>query len=189
LVRNNGVLAVNHQCFMKLPGARITVAGLFLVPVVFGLAPTAWSQTRLASAQPAPALVAARAPAGDRIIVPNAEALVVMIRSSVIALSQANATNNYSVLNTLGSRSFQAKNPPIQLAQAFQAFRANRIDMSPVVYIVPQLSVQPVVANGTLRLVGIFPSRPMQVNFDLKFEPEEGAWKMADMAVNLTRSQ
>jgi hypothetical protein len=178
---------VNYLAKTQARSVKSLVSGAFILPALFGMMAPAWSQTRAAPAQMTPAAAAAQASAVSPL--PSGEAMVVMIRSALLALSHANTTNNYSVLNSLGTRSFQAKNPPRQLASAFQAFRENRIDMSPVVAIAPQLSLQPAVSNGTLRLVGAFPSRPMQVNFDLNFVPEDGAWKMSDMAVNLTRPQ
>ncbi len=117
---------------------------------------------------------------------PSPEAMLILIRASLVALSQANVTNNYTVLNALGSATFRTANPPQQLATIFAPFRTNRIDLSPVVYLNPQLSVQPKLENGRMRLVGIFPSRPMQVNFDLSFEPDQGSWKLFGLGVNLT---
>jgi hypothetical protein len=117
---------------------------------------------------------------------PPPEAMIILIRSSIVALSQANVTNNYAVLNALGSQTFRANNPPAQLANVFQSFRANQIDLTPVVYINPQLTVQPTLDGGKMRLVGNFPSQPMQVNFDLTFEPDGGVWKLFGLGVNLS---
>ena len=118
---------------------------------------------------------------------PSPEAMIILIRSSIVALSQANITGNYTVLNALGSPAFRASNPPAQLSQAFAAFRTNRIDMNPVVFITPQLREQPTMSKGHMRLVGFFPSTPLQVNFDLQFEPDQGNWKLANLGVNLAQ--
>jgi hypothetical protein len=120
---------------------------------------------------------------------PPPEAMIILIRSSLVALSQANLTNNYTVLNNLGSQGFRAANSPIQLAQRFSAFRDNRIDMNPVVFLTPQLTQQPSIVNGKMRLVGFFPSSPMQVNYDLTFEPDQGTWKLFGIGVNLAQTQ
>jgi hypothetical protein len=123
-----------------------------------------------------------------QIQLPPTEAMIILIRSSIVALGQANVTNNYSVMNSLGSRAFRDNNPPNQLAKVFESFRANKIDLTPVVYINPQLTAQPGIQNGRMRLVGNFPSQPMQVNFDLTFEPDEGTWKLFGLGVNLSKS-
>ncbi len=117
--------------------------------------------------------------------IPPPEALIILIRSTVVALSHANLTNNYSVLSGLGSPSFQKANPPARLQTVFTAFRTNNIDMNPVVFVTPQLTSPPVIENGRLRLAGFFPSQPMRVNFDLQFEPTGGVWKLFAVSVNL----
>jgi hypothetical protein len=136
--------------------------------------------SRSASATPNPA---------STLMVPAPEAMVIMIRSSLLALSQANLTNNYSVLSGLGSAGFKAANSPERLAQLFQSFRANQIDMNPVVYVSPQQTHQPAITGGKLRLIGIFPTAPMRVNYDLSFEPEQGVWKLQGISVNLAEAQ
>jgi hypothetical protein len=119
---------------------------------------------------------------------PGPEAMLIMIRSSMLALSQANQTNNYAVLNALGSDNFRNTNSPARLGELFAAFRTSNIDLAPVALINPQLSVQPQMTDGRLRLVGFFPSQPMQVNFDLSYEPTAAGWKLFGIAVNLNRA-
>jgi hypothetical protein len=159
-----------------------------LCGIAMMMAQPALAQSRpvqVAAATPKPAPVAptpARAPQ-----LPPPEAMIILIRSSLVALSQANLTNNYTVLSTLGSPGFRAANPPQKLAQTFASFRENRIDMNPVVFVTPQLSQQPIIAGGKLRLVGYFPTQPMRVDYDLQFEPDGGTWKLFGMAVNLNR--
>jgi len=142
-----------------------------------------------AQAPQAPAKAAAPSlPAPAQAQLPPPEAMIILIRSSIVALSQANVTNNYTVLNALGSREFRASNSPVQLANVFQSFRTNKIDLSPIVYVNPQLTVPPTLVNRRLRLVGNFPTKPMQVNFDLTFEPDDGLWKLFGLGVNLSNT-
>ena len=117
---------------------------------------------------------------------PTPEAMIILIRATLVALSQANVTNNYTVLNGLGSPAFRTANPPVRLAQTFEAFRTNHIDMNPVVFVTPQLTQQPLITNGKMRLAGYFPTQPMQVNYDLTFEPSDGVWRLFGLSVNLT---
>ena len=126
--------------------------------------------------------------ASPKIQMPPPEAMIIMIRSSLVALSQANVTNNYTVLNQLGSDNFRSTNPPARLAQLFGSFRSNQIDLAPVVFVTPQLSQQPRIADGKLHLVGNFPTAPMRVDFDLRFEPSGGIWKLFGLEVNLNRA-
>lgn len=138
--------------------------------------------TPVLAQQPA---VQPNAPVAAKPQIPPPEALIILIRSTVVALSHANLTNNYSVLSGLGSPAFQKANPPTRLQTVFAAFRTNNIDMNPVVFVTPQLTSQPSIDNGRLRLVGFFPSQPMRVNFDLQFEPSGGMWKLFGVSVNL----
>jgi hypothetical protein len=127
--------------------------------------------------------------AQQQAVVPAPEAMIIMIRSSLLALSQANQTNNYAVLNALGSDSFRTTNTPARLGELFASFRSNNIDLAPVTLVNPILSQQPIIANGKLRMVGYFPTQPMQVNFDLQYEPTSAGWKLFGIAVNLNRVQ
>ncbi|NJM51838.1 MAG: hypothetical protein HC843_14030 [Sphingomonadales bacterium] len=145
----------------------------------------AYLQRSKAKPSPAPAVPAPAA----QIQMPPPEAMIIMIRSSLVALSQANVTNNYTVLNQLGSYNFRTANPPARLAELFAPFRTNKIDLAPVVFVTPQLVQQPQIVDGKLRLVGNFPTQPMRVDFDLQFEPTEGLWKLFGLSVNLNRAQ
>ncbi len=129
------------------------------------------------------------APVAQKIQMPPPEAMIIMIRSSLVALSQANVTNNYQVLNALGSQNFRNANPPARLAELFAPFRTNNIDLAPVVFVTPQLSQQPSIIEGKLRLIGYFPTQPMHVNYDLQFEPSNGVWKLSGLSVNLYPAQ
>ncbi len=118
---------------------------------------------------------------------PPPEAMIIMIRSSLVALTHANQTNNYTVLNALGSQNFKTANSPARLGEIFAPFRTNKIDLAPVVFVTPQLARQPSFQNGRLRLVGFFPTQPMRVEYDLSFEPEGGIWRLFAISVNLTQ--
>lgn len=121
----------------------------------------------------------------QRIALPPPEAMIILIRSSLVALSQANQTGNYTVLNQLGSANFRRNNTAERLAQIFAPFRTNNIDLSVVVFVTPQLTEAPRFENGRLRLIGYFPTQPMRVTFDLMFEPDGGQWKLFGLGVDL----
>lgn len=117
-------------------------------------------------------------------VVPDAATLVVLIRSTVAALNQANLTGNYSVLRDWGAPSFQEANSPASLADTFADLRSRGIDLSATTVIDPRLfRPAEINANGMLRLTGYFPSQPEQVNFDLAFQ-YVGAWKLFGIGVN-----
>ena len=121
----------------------------------------------------------------QRIALPPPEAMIILIRSTLVGLGHANQTGNYTVLNQMGSGNFRRNNPPDRLAQIFAPFRTNNIDLSVVVFVTPQLTEAPRFENGRLRLIGYFPTQPMRVTFDLMFEPDGGQWKLFGLGVDL----
>jgi hypothetical protein len=120
--------------------------------------------------------------------VPAPETQLIMIRSTLLALTQANSSNNYTVLNALGSPTFRNSNTPTRLAQVFESFRANNIDMAPLALVMPQATQPPRIENGRLRMVGLFPTQPLSVKYDLMYEPVAGLWRLYGLSVNLDRA-
>jgi hypothetical protein len=117
--------------------------------------------------------------------VPPVKNLLIMIRTTLIALSQANLTNNYSVLRDLGAPSFQEANSVARLSAAFADLRSRGGDIAPVVLALPTLSTPARIdQNGLLRLTGAFDTRPNQIAFDLAFQAVDGFWRLNGIAVN-----
>lgn len=114
--------------------------------------------------------------------------VLMMIRSTLLALDHGNKTGNYTVLRDLGAPGFQS-NTAARLAEIFASQRRDNIDLSGVAVIDPQLSLLPQIeANGMMRMAGFFPSVPTQVNFDLIYAPVSGQWRLFGISVNLGSS-
>lgn len=112
--------------------------------------------------------------------------VLILIRSTLLALDQANKTGNYTVLRDLGSPNFQA-NSAAGLGDIFANQRKQALDFGAVAVLDPQLTLLPQIEpNGMLHMAGFFPSVPMQVNFELLFEPVNRQWKIYGVSVNLT---
>jgi hypothetical protein len=111
---------------------------------------------------------------------------LILVRTTLIALQQANQTGNYSVLYSLSAPGFQKLNSPERLSQLFAKLRAKNFDLSGVLVLEPQFTVLPeIYSNGTMRMAGFFPSVPMQVYFDLQFAPVQGQWRVVAIAVDI----
>ena len=111
-----------------------------------------------------------------------------LVHSSLLALDQANKTGNYTVLRDLGAPGFQV-NTAAKLAEIFASQRNDKLDLSGVAVIDPQLTVLPEIeANGLMRMAGFFPSVPSQVNFDLLFAPVDGQWRLFGISVKVGSS-
>ena len=114
--------------------------------------------------------------------------VMILIRSTLLALDQANKTGNYTVLRDLGAPGFQT-NTAARLAEIFVKQRNDNLDLSGVAVIDPQLNLLPQIeANGLMRMAGFFPSVPSQVNFELAFAPVNGQWRLFGISVSIGQS-
>jgi hypothetical protein len=114
--------------------------------------------------------------------------VLILIRSALLALDQANKTGNYTVLRDLGAPGFQA-NTAARLAEIFAKQRNDNLDLSGVAVIDPQLNLLPQIEpNGMMRMAGFFPSVPNQVNFELVFAPVNGQWRLFGISVTIGQS-
>jgi hypothetical protein len=133
-----------------------------------------------------PAQMAAVATPPPRPVEIDRNSVYILIRSTILALQQANQTGNYSVLYALSAPDFQKDNSPERLSKLFGSLREKHFDLSGVLVLEPQLTVLPeLYSNGVLRMAGFFPSVPMQVYFELQFAPVQGQWRIVALAVNV----
>src|SRR5437879_13768525 len=114
--------------------------------------------------------------------------VLILIRSTLLALDQANKTGNYTVLRDIGAPGFQS-NSAARLGEIFAKLRNDNLDLSGVAVLDPQLSLLPQIeGNGLMHMTGFFPSVPSQVNFDLAFAPVNGQWRLFGISVAIGQS-
>lgn len=88
------------------------------------------------------------------------------------------------MLHDLAAPDFQQKNSPADLATIFANLRNHHFDLFAVALTAPQLTAAPALdANKMLRLTGYFPTRPLQIHFDLLFESVGGQWRLFGISV------
>jgi hypothetical protein len=115
--------------------------------------------------------------------------VIILIRSTLLALDDANKTGNYSVLRDLGAPGFELGNTDARLAEIFAAERKDNLNLSGVAVLEPQLTMLPQIeANGMMRMAGFFPSVPTQVNFELLYAPVNRQWRLMGLSVSLGQS-
>ena len=68
--------------------------------------------------------------------------VLILIRSTLLALDQANKTGNYTVLRDIGAPGFQT-NSAARLGEIFAKLRNDNLDLSGVAVIDPQLNLLP----------------------------------------------
>jgi hypothetical protein len=134
--------------------------------------------------QPAPKQQPQQQPSAPKPAQIDRNGVLILIRTTLLALDQANKTGNYTVLRDLGAPDFQA-NSAAQLAEIFAQQRKDNVDLSGVAVIDPQLTLLPQIeGNGLMRMAGFFPSVPTQVNFELLYAPVDGRWRLFGLSVS-----
>jgi hypothetical protein len=135
-----------------------------------------------ATAQVAPAR-AAPAPAQPQPALAFPQALI-LIRSDLIALEQANETGIYATLAALGTQRFQADNPPAKLAQTFAPLR--NYNLNSVLVLEPKFTQLPQLrADHSMAMAGFFTSDGYRITFQLAYAAENGRWRLAAINVGI----
>jgi len=128
-------------------------------------------------------------PANPALALPDANKIVLLVRTALLTLNDAVQTGNFTVLRDKASPSFQAANTAAQLGMIFQKLARQGVDLSAVSIITPQLTSKPSIdANGRLRLKGYFAGTPVRIDFDLLYEAVAGRWRLFGIAVGPTAS-
>jgi hypothetical protein len=114
---------------MTMASSRLILRSLMFA----ALAVTIASGARAQQSKPEPK-PAAHAPTPALI---DRNGVLILIRSTLLALDQANKTGNYTVLRDLGSPGFHS-NTAARLAEIFAAQRKDNIDLSGTAVLDPQ---------------------------------------------------
>src|SRR4051794_30830010 len=130
-----------------------------------------------------PSAPPAAAPAPQQSL-PSVEQALYLIRSTLLTLNDATRSGNYTVLRDLAAPDFQARNSAADLGQSFSALRRRNFDLYGAALLAPQLTAAPALdAERRLRLTGFFPTRPLQINFDLLFQVVGEQWRLFGISI------
>ena len=134
---------------------------------------------------PTPAPAPAQPPAGSQVVMPDAEKIVLLLRSSLLTLNDALQTGNFTVLRDMGAPGFRDANTAARLSQSFSDLVSKNVDLSAVSIIAPQLAEPPALdqAKGMLHLKGYFPGQPVQINFEMLYQAVDGRWRLFGLSV------
>ena len=126
--------------------------------------------------------------APPKAVMPDADKIVLLIRSTLLTLNDALQTGNFTVLRDVGAPGFRAANSAAKLSQAFANLAQRGIDLSAVAVIAPKLAEAPVIDAKTnmLRIKGTFPGNPLGIEFELLFQPVAGRWRLFGLSVQPT---
>jgi hypothetical protein len=140
-----------------------------------------------ASAPQAPAHTGAVADGAQALPIPDAVRLNLLIRSTLMAVSHANQSGNYSVLRDLGAPAFQRFNSAASLAEKFAGLRKMKVDFTPIFFFQPHLHRPPALQDGRfLRLTGYMPTQPQRIDFDFAFQNIDGKWMLVGINVGMS---
>ncbi len=119
-----------------------------------------------------------------------AETALFLVRSTLLALENANRTGNYSVLRELATVEFQSRNTAGDLARIFADLRRRGLDLTPAAVNVPRIAgpaIPEADPNGgppRLRLDGSLNAGRQTVGFDLVFLAVDGQWRMDGLSIH-----
>jgi hypothetical protein len=117
-------------------------------------------------------------------LAPEPVAILAMVRSTLVAVDQANKTGNYTVLRDLAGPKFHAANNAAALAQIFNALTSQNIDLLATTVVDPEYKSPPTITTqNMLYIAGTFPIAPRPVNFELLFEMESGRWRLFGVSI------
>ena len=141
--------------------------------VMLALAGTAVAQPQPASPAPRPAPI-------DR------NGVLILLRTTLLALDDANKTGNYTAFRDLAAPRFSAVNNAAKLGDIVAADRPEELDLSGVAVLDPQLTVLPEIdQNGMLRHRRKKTGHAKQVNFELLYQPITGQWRLFGISVKV----
>jgi len=135
---------------------------------------------------PARAQAPAAAPTPQpQVVMPDADKIVLLVRTTLLTLNDALRTGNYTVLRDKGAPGFRDANSAARLGQIFSGLAASGLDLSVVSVMTPQLSEAPALdqAQGTLSLKGYFPTKPTQIDFEVLYQSVGGHWQVFGLSV------
>jgi hypothetical protein len=146
-------------------------------------APKGVAKTTKAVAPKPPTAAPKAAPA--QVVMPDAEKIVLLLRTTLLTLNDAVQTGNFTVLRDMAAPGFRDTNTAGHLAQSFSDLVAKGVDLSPISVIAPQLSEAPALdqQKGMLHLKGYFPGQPIQINFEMLFQAVNGRWRLFGLSV------
>jgi hypothetical protein len=143
-----------------------------------------WARLRWAAA--VMVLVAAFSPTVRALDMPSPFVQEVLIKSILVTLNDAVASDNFTVFHAKISKPFRDQFPPDKLRAIFKDLIEKHAVFDAVV-------ASPVIAEedaridekGVLRLKGRFDTAPKKVKYQLGLIPSEGQWKLSGVTIDI----
>ncbi|MGA7327399.1 MAG: hypothetical protein WBX25_23645 [Rhodomicrobium sp.] len=116
--------------------------------------------------------------------------LAMLIKSTIMALQNANQTGNYSVLRDLGTPVFRERFDQAMLTAAFANLRVRHVNLTPILLLQPNLTKGPeLTPRNQLHITGYFQTQPLQVKYEMLLLQIDGVWRIDGLAVDAVPGQ
>lgn len=117
---------------------------------------------------------------------PPDEELQTLVEESLLDFNAAVQAKDFGSFHDKISALWQGQITAEQLQEIFQVFIDSEIDIAPIEQLTPEFSEPPAITpEGTLEVVGFYPTQPSRVSFELTYCYEDPAWKLAGIQVNV----
>jgi hypothetical protein len=131
-------------------------------------------------------IVAAFPPRARALDMPSPFVQEVLIKSILVTLNDAVASDNFSVFHAKISKPFSDQFPPERLRAIFKDLVEKHAVFDAIVAspVIPEEDAR-IDEKGVLRLKGRFDTAPKKVKYQLGFIPSEGAWKLSGVTIDI----
>jgi hypothetical protein len=135
------------------------------------------------------AAAATETSAQQKVVIPDAEKIVLLVRNTLITLNDAIQTGNFTVLRDRGAPGFREANSAGRLGQIFSDLTSRGVDLSVVSVVTPQLTQSPILdqEKGTLNIKGYFPAPLVHINFEVLYQSVGGRWRLFGLSVRVPK--
>lgn len=114
--------------------------------------------------------------------VPPPDMLLVMVRSTLLAVGHGNLVNDYAVVWKLAAKSFQKKFDGATISKLLEPIRTVGLNHHALAVATPQFQEVRIDDAGSLRMTGVVALQQRRLEFRLLFEAEEDGWRLSGMA-------
>jgi hypothetical protein len=116
---------------------------------------------------------------------PGPSAQEVLVKSILVTLNDAVASDNFTVLHAKISKPFREQFPPEKLRAVFKDLVEKHAVFDAVVAEKMIVDEDARIDQGVLKLKGRFQTAPKQVKYQLGFIESEGVWKLSGVAIDI----
>lgn len=143
-----------------------------------------WARFRWATA--VTLLVAVSSLKAHALDMPSPFVQEVLIKSILVTLNDAVASDNFTVLHARISKPFRDQFPPEKLRTVFKDLVEKHAVFDAVVAspVIPDEDAR-IDEKGVLRLKGHFDTAPKKVKYQLGFIPSDGQWKLSGVTIDI----